>query len=1056
MKRYTVFFLLFLSLCGAALFSIVGSATGSAAHSSLTWQGPQTCLACHETQARNVHASSHYQWQGSALYTVNGADTQGKLITAVNSYCIAVLGNWNACGSCHVGLGVKPDPSPTTAQLQNIDCLMCHQKDYKRVKVNGVFVPDTANMTITMDQAVQTVHRPVRANCLQCHAKGGGGDNNKRGDMALAHGTTADRNFDVHMSSTGANLTCQQCHTTQNHRIAGRGSDLRQTDLDVKISCSTATCHPNKATATGHATADVNRHINRVACQTCHIPTFARNAADTPATETTEVYRNWQVPEWNATLNRNEPAMTRGGDIKPAYRFWNGTSWNYSLKDPLWQDTQTGAYATSRPEGAIYDPASKLFPFKYKKALQPIADSLNMMIALDTSVYFSTGNYDAAVKSGLVNMGYRNTTPYRTVETDTYQLITHEIMPKGNALTCAQCHTASATQMNLKGMGYTMKGTQATTCTQCHGQENLPSYTSLHNNHVSSKGYDCSWCHSFSRPEKGLRKPSSGIDTTVPIITAFTVPSTSNNQNVPVSVFTATDNVAVTEYLITESPAKPSATSVGWTAIKPDNYVFSSGGQKTLYAWAKDGSGNISSSLAATIVVSGPAAASTGSADNITSNSVTLNGILNPNGLNTSYYFEWGLTSSYGNVTSSQAAGSGTTDMTVTANLPGLTANTTYHYRLVVSSSSGVSNGSDGSFTTLGGPPGAATLITPWGNTALSSPTFSWHAVSGATQYNLSVNDSSGTKINQSYTASQAGCPSGTGICSVPSSVVLSLGAGTWQVQTQNSYGLGPWSSGSPFTIVSGAPKVDFNADLKPDLLWQNKVTGDVAVWQMNGMNFTAGQTIYSGLDLNWEIAGTGDFNNDGKTDILFRNKASGDLAVWLMSGTDIFSGQIIYSGMDLSWQVAGTGDFNSDGKTDILWRHKVSGDVAVWLMNGTAIAEGQIIYSGMNLNWQVAGTGDFNSDGRTDILWRHKVSGDVAVWLMNGTAIAEGQIIYSGMNLNWQVAGTGDFNSDGKTDILWRHKVSGDAAVWLMDGIGIMSGQIFYRGVDLNWQIRN
>ncbi|MDO9109745.1 MAG: hypothetical protein Q7U40_03750, partial [Desulfatirhabdiaceae bacterium] len=332
--------------------SVAGLAAAATVHNGQTWQGLQNCLSCHESEALEMHGSSHYQWQGQALYTVNGPALQGKLNTALNSYCISILGNWNACGTCHVGLGAKPEANTTSSQLQNIDCLICHQKDYKRKKdTTGFFVPDTANMAVTMDQAVQTVHKPVRANCVQCHAKGGGGDNNKRGDMALAHATTTDRNFDVHMSSTGANLTCQQCHTTDSHRIAGRGSDLRQTDLDVKVTCSTASCHSNKMTASGHATADVNKHVNRIACQTCHIKTYARNAADTTATESTEIYRNWTTPEWVTALNRWEPLITRGSDLKPAYTFWNGTSWNYSLKETALYDAATGTYPTSRPEG---------------------------------------------------------------------------------------------------------------------------------------------------------------------------------------------------------------------------------------------------------------------------------------------------------------------------------------------------------------------------------------------------------------------------------------------------------------------------------------------------------------------------------------------------------------------------------------------------------------------------------------------------------------------------------------------------------------------------------
>ncbi len=142
----------------------------------------------------------------------------------MNSYCISILGNWNVSGSCDVGLGAKPETTASPSQPQKIDRLICHQKDYNRKKDSaGVFVPDTANMTISMNQAVQTVHKPVRSSCIQCHAKERGGDNNKRGDMALAHATIAGWNFDVHMSSTGGNLICQQCHTTESHRIAGRG-----------------------------------------------------------------------------------------------------------------------------------------------------------------------------------------------------------------------------------------------------------------------------------------------------------------------------------------------------------------------------------------------------------------------------------------------------------------------------------------------------------------------------------------------------------------------------------------------------------------------------------------------------------------------------------------------------------------------------------------------------------------------------------------------------------------------------------------------------------------
>ena len=475
-------------------------------HSSQVWTGAQQCQQCHTQQANEVHGSVHYQWQGQAPYGISGPPIQGKLNTAINSYCVNILGNWNVCGNCHAGLGAKPEAGASAAQFTNIDCLVCHQKDYKRKKVNGAFVPDTANMTITMDQAVQTVHKPVRANCLQCHAKAGGGDNNKRGDIALAHANTNDRNFDVHMATTGGNLTCQSCHVTQNHKIAGRGSDLRETDLDVAVSCTN--CHTNKLASTGHATADVNQHVKKVACQTCHIKAYARNASDTAANESTEIYRNWTKPEWSTASNRYEPVITRGSDLKPAYEFWNGYSYNHTMHETAVIDAATGRYPTSRPEGGINDANSKLFPFKYKAALQPIATNLSRLIALDTGIFMATGDINAAVKQGLTNMKLNPAEPYSFVETDTYQLIAHEGMPSSQALTCNQCHGPTATQMNLKDMGYVLKGSESSVCSQCHERESNPGFTSVHREHVRGEGIDCSRCHNFTRASAPTPSPS--------------------------------------------------------------------------------------------------------------------------------------------------------------------------------------------------------------------------------------------------------------------------------------------------------------------------------------------------------------------------------------------------------------------------------------------------------------------------------------------------------------------------------------------------------------------
>src|SRR5207244_8057 len=66
----------------------------------------------------------------------------------------------------------------------------------------------------------------------------------------------------------------------------------------------------------------------------------------------------------------------------------------------------------------------------------------------------------------------------------------------------------------------------------------------------------------------------------------------------------------------------------------------------------------------------------TNGAGSVTSTSATLNGRVNPNGLGTTSYFQWGTTTAYGNTTSAQSLGIGTTDGPVAANLGGLTPHT--------------------------------------------------------------------------------------------------------------------------------------------------------------------------------------------------------------------------------------------------------------------------------------------------------------------------------------------------------------------------------------------
>jgi hypothetical protein len=136
--------------------------------------------------------------------------------------------------------------------------------------------------------------------------------------------------------------------------------------------------------------------------------------------------------------------------------------------------------------------------------------------------------------------------------------------------------------------------------------------------------------------------------------------------------------------------------------------------------------------------------ASTGNATAITPTSATLNGTVNPEGQATTYYFEYGTTTSYGSQTATTAAGSGSADVKVSAKLASVAPNTTYHYRLVAGNSSGTTLGSDVSFKTPKPPPpvvatGHATAVTQTSATMNGTVNPEGQATTYAFQYGTST-----------------------------------------------------------------------------------------------------------------------------------------------------------------------------------------------------------------------------------------------------------------------------------------------------------------------------
>ncbi len=157
---------------------------------------------------------------------------------------------------------------------------------------------------------------------------------------------------------------------------------------------------------------------------------------------------------------------------------------------------------------------------------------------------------------------------------------------------------------------------------------------------ASSSVFGTGWTPDPNNPNHGMEVVSTNsftvsaggatTDTTPPTITGFSMPAMSSSMTMMITSFTATDNVGVTGYMVTTSATAPLANAAGWSATAPTSYMAGSAGANTMYAWAKDAAGNVSSPASASVNVSvsvtdtTPPSAPSGLTASVMANSVKL------------------------------------------------------------------------------------------------------------------------------------------------------------------------------------------------------------------------------------------------------------------------------------------------------------------------------------------------------------------------------------------------------------------------------------------------
>ncbi|MCF4164891.1 tetrathionate reductase family octaheme c-type cytochrome [Zavarzinia compransoris] len=451
--------------------------------------GPEVtaaCLTCHTEAADHVMDSIHYTWEFPH-------PTTGQLLGkrhVINAFCGNVVGNEPRCTSCHAGYGWTDMHRPPPRQSTAVDCLVCHDRSgaYAKLSTGAGHPPmSTRGETITgapakpvdLRTAALGVGLPGRDNCGQCHFYGGGGDNVKHGDLSsvLVEPTRA---VDVHMDADGLNFACSVCHVTRSHKWAGsryamRASDPEGTGLpgqrrDVATceSCHGAAPHPADLTPSGLIGVKMNDHAGTVACQTCHIPTFARGGV------ATKMKWDWSTA---GRLEDGKPISTEdytqgdgqhrhtylstkgdfewGEDVVPHYAWFDGqmifTTGDQTI-DPA-QVVEVNSF-----EGARDDGVSRIWPFKrmdgrqsYDAGYSKLAYSHVWGPTTDTA-YWTNFDWGKAIEAGMKAAGMPYSGEYGFVDTHYYWPITHMVAPAEAALACDACHAEGGRLDGLPGV----------------------------------------------------------------------------------------------------------------------------------------------------------------------------------------------------------------------------------------------------------------------------------------------------------------------------------------------------------------------------------------------------------------------------------------------------------------------------------------------------------------------------------------------------------------------------------------------------------------------------
>ncbi|MES9835504.1 MAG: tetrathionate reductase family octaheme c-type cytochrome [Candidatus Thiodiazotropha sp.] len=439
-------------------------------------QVTKACLACHTEAGRHFKQSIHWTWEYDNPET---GQTLGKK-HLINTFCTNARGNEGMCAQCHAGYGWKDEGFDFNDE-SNIDCLVCHDRTGSYYKTPNSMGNKACSVMfqdkepIQWAKVAQSVGKPGRENCGTCHFYGGGGDGVKHGDLDSSL-KFPDRHLDIHMDAEGLNFACTTCHVTRQHLWAGSrynvmahdteglGLPGERRDVATCESCHSTSPHAN----TELAGIKLNGHVDKIACQTCHIPSIARGGVATMVdwdwrtagkTRNGEGFKEKNYTQGNgahrATYKSIKGDFTYGEDLTPHYDWFDGQM-RYTTIDTRFDPNQ-GPVEINGFKGSRGDGVSRIWPFKRMHTVQPYDKGNNTMVYMhlwgdDDDSYWGNYDFGRAIRVGMAKNNIPYSGDYGFVETYSFWPITHMVAPSEEALGCAECHSRDGRLNQLEGL----------------------------------------------------------------------------------------------------------------------------------------------------------------------------------------------------------------------------------------------------------------------------------------------------------------------------------------------------------------------------------------------------------------------------------------------------------------------------------------------------------------------------------------------------------------------------------------------------------------------------